>query len=140
MFRRGQIRGERGETLLELLVSITILGVCVAAIGSGIAMSVKVSAIHRSQATASEWLHDAAESLESQYTACTSSYVSKLPSTPTSYNTPSAPVRFWDTANGTFDLGTCPSPDPGLQQVKISLTSTGGQVTESLTVILRSPS
>ena len=57
MNARHRVEGERGETLLELLVSITILGVCVVAIASGIAVSVRISAIHRSQATASDWLH-----------------------------------------------------------------------------------
>jgi Tfp pilus assembly protein PilV len=144
MRARRRVEGERGETLLELLVSITILGVCVVAIASGIAVSVRISAIHRTQATASDWLHNSAESLQSQYTACTPgspmSYASKL-SPPSGYLSPAtAPVMFWNKSSGTFDLPNCPASDPGLQQVQITLTSAGGQVAETLTVVLRSPS
>jgi type II secretory pathway pseudopilin PulG len=144
MKTRRRVGRDEGETLLELLVSITILGVCVVAIASGIAVNVRISAIHRSQATASDWLHNSAESLQSQYTTCTPgspmSYALKL-SSPSGYVTPpTAPVKFWDQANSTFDLPNCPASDPGLQQVKITLTSAGGQVAESLIVVLRSPS
>jgi prepilin-type N-terminal cleavage/methylation domain-containing protein len=144
MPRRHPIDADRGDTLLELLVAITILGVCVVAIASGIAGSVRISAIHRSQATAGDWLHLSAEYLQSQYMPCTAgspmSYASKL-SPPLGYVSPAtAPVMFWDDANGTFDLSNCPVADPGLQQVHLTLTSTGGQVAESLTVVLRSQS
>jgi Tfp pilus assembly protein PilE len=135
---RRRIDSESGETLLELVVAIAILGVCVVAIGSAIVLSIKMSAIHRAQATADDFLHNYAESLH--YSACSGgtppNYVAlaSLP-TPNGFATPQATVKFW---NGTaFASSTCPGTDPGLQQVTLTLNSTDGFVSESLVTIVR---
>jgi type II secretory pathway pseudopilin PulG len=136
-------RGDQGETLLELIMAIVILGVCVVAIGTGIALSVKVSAIHRDQATASAFLHNYAESLQDTYTACDGATppdyvaVGSLVAPPT-FSPPVAAVKFWDPAAASFSLTTCPGTDPGLQQVRLTLASVDGFVSESLVVVLRS--
>jgi len=44
--------GERGETLLELVVAVTIMGLAVAAIVGGMATSIMMSDIHRQEARA----------------------------------------------------------------------------------------
>ncbi len=137
--RRSQ--SERGDTLLELIVAIAILGVCVVAIGSGIVLSVKMSAIHRAQATAQQFLHNYAEALQSPSAyipcnGCTSppDYVSPLPP-PDGFETPIEAVSYW---GGTSFSTSYPSTDPGLQQVALTLTSKDGLVSESLVVVLRS--
>jgi len=150
MSARGRITDDRGETLLELVIAIIILGVLVVAIGSGVVVSVKVSGIHRSQSTADAFLHNYAESIQSSYKACgsaaaptysalASGYVSGL-ATPTGFNAPTASVKFWQANPGTFvsSGGACPASDPGLQQVTFALTSTDGLVSESLNVVVRS--
>lgn len=138
---------ERGETLLELVIAIVILGTCVVALGSGIALSVRISAIHRSQATADDVLHNFAEKLQgsTSYSACTSTttpnYVPQLtPLMPTTgYTTPTVTVNYWVASTASFTTNhACPSTgDPGLQQVKVTLNSTGGLVSESVVVVLR---
>jgi hypothetical protein len=131
-------RDDVGETLLELVVTIAILGVCVVGIGAGIALSVKISAIHRDQATADAFLHNYAESLQTSYTPCAAptTYTSGLPA-PSGFTTPSAAVSFWN-GTGFASLPSCtPASDPGLQQVTLSLNSSDGFTTESLVVILR---
>lgn len=140
-FRR--LRGEAGESLLELLIAITILGTCVVAIGSGVVLSVKISAIHRSQSTAAAFLHNYAETLQSSYAKCSSgnppNYAAALP-TPSGFNAPTATVAFWNTTSNTFSGTSCPASDPGLQRVTLKLTSTDGFVTESLVVTVRDTS
>jgi type II secretory pathway pseudopilin PulG len=137
---------DRGETLLELVISITILGVCVVAIGTGIALSIKTSAIHRAQATASAFLHNYAAALQNSYRPCIGGnppdYVSiaGLAAPSAEFSAPTATVRFWDpNANpAAFSRTTCPATDPGLQEVTLTLDTTGGLVSESVVVILRS--
>jgi type II secretory pathway pseudopilin PulG len=142
MSRLRRIKGEQGESLIELILAIGILGICVLAIGSSIALSVKTSAIHRSQATADAFLHNYAETLQSSYAACIAgtppNYVSGL-AVPSGFNSPSAAVSFWNPASATFSAG-CPATDAGLQQVKLTLASSNGFVSESLVVVLRKTS
>jgi type II secretory pathway pseudopilin PulG len=142
---RARLRrsAEQGETLLELVVAIAILGVCVVAIGAGVALSVRLSAIHRGQSTADTFLHNYAEAIQSGYAKCSGTsppnYVTGL-ATPTGFNTPTATVRFWDATQQSFNYQgstNCPSADPGLQQVTLNLTSGNGYVSESLVVTVR---
>jgi Tfp pilus assembly protein PilE len=137
MFRRPR-HDDRGETLLELVITIAILGVCVVGIGAGIALSVKISSIHRNQATADAFLHNYAESIQTGYTACASpsTYTSGLP-TPNGFAGPTSSVKFWDGTSFTTLSPCTPASDPGLQQVTLSLNSTDGFTSESLVVILR---
>jgi len=149
MRSRVALSDERGETLLELVIAILILGVLVVAIGSGVVVSVKVSGIHRDQSTAGAFLHNYAESIQSSYQTCgsaatptygsvVSAYASGL-ATPTGFNAPVASVKFWQSTPGTFvtNGGACPAADPGLQQVTFTLNSKDGLVTESLNVVVR---
>jgi type II secretory pathway pseudopilin PulG len=142
---------ERGETLLELVVAIVILGVCVVAIGSGIAVSIKMSDIHRKQAVAQEFLHNDAETIQGQpYVPCTPlttpDYVltartaGLLPDPPNGgqWTISQSAIKYW--SNDAFAAG-CPtgSGDPGLQQVTLELKSGSGDlVDESLVIVLRS--
>jgi Tfp pilus assembly protein PilE len=144
-WRRHREDSERGETLLELIMAITILGVCVVAIGSGIAVSITISAIHRNQATAQDSLHNYAETLQNLYTPCTATstpnYTRSL-IVPPGFSTPTVVVDYWVPTNGAFTTNqTCPtSGDSGLQQVKLTLVTTAGTTSQSLVVALRSQS
>jgi type II secretory pathway pseudopilin PulG len=139
MSRLRRLQEDRGESLIELILAIGILGICVLAIGSSIALSVKTSAIHRKQATADAFLHNYAETLQSSYALCNAgappNYVSGL-ATPGGFNSPSAAVAFWNPGTATFGAA-CPATDAGLQQVKLTLASANGLVSESLVVVLR---
>jgi type II secretory pathway pseudopilin PulG len=143
--------GDQGETLLELIIAITILGVCVVAIGSGIAMSITISALHRNQANAQDALHNYAETLQGLYQACTTAatptafYTQSLAQLgPPGFGAPQVSVQYWMPTGGPSGTGAfaaaCPGTDQGLQQVTLTLASTTGTVTESLVVDLRSSS
>ena len=134
---------EGGETLLELVVAITILGVCVVAVGAGVVMSVRISTIHRDQATADATLHNYAETVVGSYQACAPTGPPNYPASlslaaPAGFIAPTANVRYWNAATSTF-TDTCPSADPGLQQVTLNLTSNDRLVSESLVVVVRKP-
>ncbi len=138
-----RFRSERGESLLELIVAIAILGVCVVAIGAGVTLSIKISAIHHNQATADAFLHNYAETLQASYPACSGSvapdYAAGLP-TPSGFASPTATVAFWDKTAKSFNSTSCPATDPGLRQVTLNLTSTDGFVKESLVFVVRQQS
>jgi len=145
MSLRGRVADDRGETLLELVISIMILGVCVVAIGSGIALSVLMSDVHRKQSVASEFLHNYAETLRgSTYLTCSGA---TPPNYVTTYNTnlPLPPnggpwtltqkkVQFWD---GSQFQPACASK--GLEQVTLELSSNDQTVDETIDVIVRDP-
>ena len=137
------IGDERGETLLELVVAITILGVCVVAVGAGVVMSVKISTIHRDQATADATLHNYAETVLGAYPPCAPAGPPNYPASlslaaPAGFVSPTATVRYWNAASSNF-TDTCPSADPGLEQVTLNLTSNDRLVSESLVVVVRKP-
>jgi type II secretory pathway pseudopilin PulG len=131
---------DQGETLLELVMAILILGICVVAIGTGIVLSVKMSDVHRKQAVAQEFLHNYAETTQaSTYQPCTGvgNYATGLPTPPNGgpWAVSQKSVLFWDGASFT---SACPaSGDKGLEQVTLRLTSNDGFVDETLDVIVR---
>jgi type II secretory pathway pseudopilin PulG len=135
---------ETGETLLELIMAVAILGVAVVAIGSGILVSVLVSDQHRKQTTADYFLHNYAETLQPLYATCSGATppnyigIASLVA-PAGFNPPSASVKFWDPISASFSSSTCPAADPGLQQVTLTLGSSDGRATESLVVVVRAP-
>jgi type II secretory pathway pseudopilin PulG len=146
MKMRRRLEGDEGETLLELVVAITILGVCVVAVASGIALSVQVSDIHRKETTVSAYARSYAEAIEN--TVANSSWVG-CAATPTTYRTPagfSLPsntiyaadvtgVKFWN--GSTF--GTSCASDTGLQQLTLTVASTDTRASEQLVVVIRNP-
>ena len=86
------VRRDCGESLLELLVAVVIMGIAVVAIVGGLFSGVLMSDIHRKQTTAGSTLRDYAEAVEaavaaspSTYTACatTATYAS-----PSGFSTP----------------------------------------------------
>src|SRR2546427_3600503 len=98
--RRPKLGDDRGETLLELVISILILGICVVAIGTSITLSVKMSAVHRAQSTASRFLHNYAEALQSSYLPCDGcstqpDYVTPL-APPAGFKPPTEAVSYWE--------------------------------------------
>lgn len=137
---RRVMADERGESLLELLIAVMIIGIAVVAIIGGLVTSVLLSDVHRKQATADVAVRDYAESLVNSianggYTPCATTY----PATTMDGDAVSvvaSSMRYW---NGTGFQTACPSPDSGLQEVTLQATSGDGRATETLTVVLRKP-
>jgi type II secretory pathway pseudopilin PulG len=132
--------GEVGETLLELVIAIAILGVSAIAIAGGIASSISMSSLHRQQSDAQRALRNYAETLQgSGYSPCTAGSPAgySLPAT-SGFPAPAVTVTYW---NGSAFQSGCPSGgDSGLQRVAISLADTTGRVSDHIAVVLRNSS
>jgi type II secretory pathway pseudopilin PulG len=132
-----------GETLIELLVTITIMGLTVVAVLGAIGTSITLSDIHRKQAKAGAYVRAFAEAVETSvakpqtgYTPCAGlpTYQS-LYSVPAPFAATVTAVKFWNGA--TFAAGC--SPDPGVQQVSLKVATSDNKVHETLDIIIRRP-
>jgi type II secretory pathway pseudopilin PulG len=146
---------ERGETLLELLLAVAIMGIAVVAIMAGLTTSVLMSDIHRKQATAGTAVRDYAEAIQTSLSS--SGCISATPAAgcykpcaaapwyeaPAGFNVPagymksvvSGSLRYW---NGTGWQTSC-STDKGVQQLIIQVASNDGRATERVIVVVRKP-
>lgn len=137
---------DRGETLLELLIALSIMAIAVVAVVGGLVASIVVSDIHRKQSTAGAAVRDYAENVEkfvagAGYTACaaTSTYapgVSGIGYTaPSGYTASVVTVRYW--SGTTWTTGPC--ADIGLQELTVQVASSDARASERLVVVLRKP-
>jgi type II secretory pathway pseudopilin PulG len=133
-------RDARGETLIELVISIVILGITVTAIFSGISLSIETSDIHRKETNASIYLRDYAETIENAvagggYATGTGSYAAYVPSD-SHYTASIASVQC---GPGTSWTSCSAGTDVGLQRLTLRVASTDGRAKEQLTIIVRKP-
>lgn len=131
---------ERGESLLELLIAVVIMGIAVVAIVGGLSAATLVSDQHRKEATAGSYARDYAEAVKSMsYTDCATSAAYPAPAglgLPAGYAASVAAVKYW---NGTTWAATCTTPDVGLQQVTVQVASSDQRAAERVTLVLRKP-
>ncbi|MEV4314363.1 type II secretion system protein [Actinocrispum sp. NPDC049592] len=135
---------ESGETLLELVIAVVIMGIALVAIIGGLTTSVLVSDVHRKQSTAGAYARDYSEAIERAvasggYVACASaaSY-----SSPAGFTVPAGfsksvvagSLRYWNSGWQT-SCGT----DTGVQQLTVRVASDDGRAAESVVVVLRKP-
>ena len=137
--RRHPVR-DAGESLVELLVSIAIMGIAVTAILGAIGMATTSSSTHENLAQAQRLLRNWAESL-TYSTACPA--VVNAFTTPTGYTPNTATVAYWNSTSRTFSsaAGACTS-NTGMYRVTLSVTPTGGQgagIPQTLDVTMRRP-
>lgn len=136
---------DRGETLLELLIALTIMSIAVVAIVGGLLAGVAVSDIHRKQSTAAAAVRDYAENVEKHvantgYIACAapSSYAPGAvgyTTVPSGYTATPVAVRYWSGAAWVAS----PCADVGLQELTVQVASSDTRASEQLVVVLRKP-
>ena len=138
---------DAGETLIELLISIAILGIAVIAILGSIAMSASSSSIHRAQAQSQNVLRNWAEDISnfSPYTACATktTFASATPALSGAKYTGYVPtvnsVKVWNGSAFSPD-GTCPAGgDKGVQLVTLQLKLPDFPTPQTLDVVVRKP-
>lgn len=135
---------DTGESLIELIIAVAIMGIAVVAIVGGIATTILMSDIHRKQATAGAYVRTYAEALETYLTlpgnfnpttsagALQSAVGFATPAGFTATVTP--PVQCW---TGTA-FGTCLGTNT-VQQVRLNVASMDARASESLVVVVRKP-
>jgi type II secretory pathway pseudopilin PulG len=138
-------RSDSGETLIEVLVAVTILGIAAVAILGGLVTSIQSSSMHRNQATGGAYVRSFAEAIQTSVdnaglkpcaTAASAYSAVSVPDLPAGYTPSVSAVQSW---NGST-WGSC-TPD-GVQRLDLKVTTTGDsvhQAAETLTVILRKP-
>jgi type II secretory pathway pseudopilin PulG len=139
-----------GETLLEILVAVAILGIAVVAVIGSLGIGIKTSDIHRQQATAGTTVRDYAEAVGTAlagnvagsggYTGCATAGAYATPpgySPPSGYTASVVPgsLRYWSGGGWQTTCGT----DTGLQRLTLQVTSSDGRAVEQLVLVLRKP-
>lgn len=133
---------ERGESLIELLVSIVILGIGVTALLTGMGAAAVTSGYHTNQAQQVETIRNYVDAVQSApYVSCATSYepsgYDAPPLKPAGY-TMSAKVEKY--ASGSGFSASCPTPDQGAQQVLVTIVPPDSRVrTEQFTILKRKP-
>lgn len=143
---RRATRDERGETLIELVVAVAILGIGAVAILSGLILSVKTSTVHGNQASGGAYVRSFAEAIQNQvdasggYASCGSAVATyqgvTVPNLPAGYTKTVASVQSWTGSA----WGACTTK--GIQRVQLTIRTTGDashRADETLTVVLRQP-
>lgn len=143
MTRADRRQSERGDTLVEVLMAVIVVGVAFVGILMGLGTSIRLSGVDRSNANIRTLLTSSAESVKSQpYVPCPgvngSSYNPASGVTvPSGYYLEINELKFW---NGTSFQTTCPATDQGLQLVGVKGESPDAMAKEFLTVVKRSSS
>lgn len=154
--RATQLRSERGETLVELVIAIAILGIAGVAILAGMAFNVQASTINRNQAGGGAYVRSAAEAIQQQvdamgkYSSCADAVnpskaywtaansVIKSTDVSKGYTVKIVAVQSWKgSATG---WGQCDGN--GVQRLQLELTTPGDSThgaVETMYVTLRQP-
>jgi type II secretory pathway pseudopilin PulG len=145
---RRPCREDRGETLIELIVAIAILGTAVVAVVGAIGTAIHLTDVHRRQAQSGVQVRTFGEAIENKvsasptgYKACAakSDYLGMY-TAPSGY-TPAVNDISRLTASNTWvsiTTGACsPTDDIGVQRVSLQVSN--GQATEKLDVVIRRP-
>jgi len=135
---------DQGETLIELIIAVAIMGIAVVAIVGGIATSILMSDIHRKQATAGAYVRNYAEAVQTyvaggHYDASASP--SYLPgavgfAAPAGFTAAVVLLQCWNDTGQVF--GGCAAGNT-VQQVTLTVASSDTRASESLVVVVRKP-
>jgi hypothetical protein len=142
---------DKGETLLELMMAVAIMGIAVVAIVGGIATSILMSDIHRKQATAGAYIGSYAETVVAYVASGTPASNANFlagsspdyrPSTvgftaPAGFVASVSSVWCWDDGSKKF-MSTCAAASV-VQQVTVNIASSDSRASETRLVIVRKP-
>ncbi|MER7950622.1 prepilin-type N-terminal cleavage/methylation domain-containing protein [Streptomyces sp. NPDC096079] len=114
-------RGEEGETLVEVLVAVVLMGIAFVTILGGLGTAIISSVTQQKVTSADSVIRSAAERIVSApYVPCARSY--ETPTPPAGY-TVTVTVEYWDGV-AAFDRA-CPPADTGVQKVTLTVHATG---------------
>jgi Tfp pilus assembly protein PilV len=144
---------DKGETLIELMIAVTIMGIVVVAIVGGIATSIMMSDIHRKQTTAGAYVRNYAETVVAYVAAGTPASKANFAGSSSSPDYSPSTVGFtapaggfvasvssvwcWDDGSKKF-ISSCAAAS-AVQQVTLNIASSDSRASETLLVIVRKP-
>jgi type II secretory pathway pseudopilin PulG len=112
------IRDERGETLVELLITVMVIAIGVVAVVASLSSSVIGSDTHRGLAQGEVVLRDYGEAIKQKaidaaaFTSCpTKAQVTPTFTFPTGWSGSVSTVEYWVPTTGSFPNGTWSAPD-----------------------------
>jgi type II secretory pathway pseudopilin PulG len=135
-------RHDSGETLIELLMAIAIIGIALTAVMGAMSTGIRMSDVHRKQAVAGTLVAGYAESVKqavktSGYqVSCAPTYASTY-AVPTGYIKAMISVSFWTTSG--FQTTCNTTGDVGLQRLTLRVASSDNRASERLVVVVRKP-
>jgi type II secretory pathway pseudopilin PulG len=134
---RRRLLGDAGDTLVEILATIAILGIASVAIIGGLGATIRFSTTHRSLAGADVVLRAAAESVKSATISgsatCSSNTTSTYTSAIASGALPTLPAN-WAASNLSITTLSCPTIN-GQVLPQITITADNGKASDTTTVI-----
>ncbi|MFC7502842.1 prepilin-type N-terminal cleavage/methylation domain-containing protein [Nocardioides sp. GCM10030258] len=144
--RGDGFRSDRGATLIEVLVALSILSVAAVAILAGLQLSIKTSDIHRKQSTGGAYVRSYAEAIETflddpdNYVRCASA--ADYAPDEVDFDVPDGYEASIEQAlplsgDGSVAAGACPGADTGLQRIRVIVKSDDDRAVEKLTIVVR---
>lgn len=127
--------GDSGETLVELLITIAIIGSAVIALLAGIAVALDSSDEHKKQVGVVVVLNDYAEAvMNAPYVPCAAPAVSYTP--PAGYVVEVTAVASYDgTSWSPAAFGGCPAQDTGAVRISLEARSTDDRARRTLEIV-----
>jgi prepilin-type N-terminal cleavage/methylation domain-containing protein len=134
-------RSEAGLTLIELLVTVMVMGIAVVALVGGMGTSIIASDLHRKQAKAEAEVRRYAEAVKAEATctaSCSTAYTATaVDYTPVAGHTAGTPTVRCHAVDFTSSTSPCDTASAGVQVVTLSVSSSDNEVTETIDVVKR---
>lgn len=124
---------DAGVSLVELILTIAIMGIAIVTIVGGAMTSILDSDYNRKQADAANVMRAYADSVAAvAYQPCSASYAPAY-TPPTGYSVSIVTTEYWDTATSAF-ISTCPAADYGFERLTLQVSSPDARANEVLQV------
>lgn len=140
--RRG--RDESGETLIEVMASVVLMGTAIVAILAGLFTAVVTSDLHKRQTRAANEVTNAIEAIQrATYLPCggptAPDYSSALPAMPAGYTASITSTQYLQSSTAADPTwGACPGTDQGEQKITVSVSQgTGGRAVKETIVYVK---
>jgi Tfp pilus assembly protein PilV len=136
------LRGDAGETLVELLVTVVIMSIAVVALVAGLGTAAITSDMSARNGTAQAVLRSGAEAVKAQpYVGCATTYTVPAASDQPGFTAEVTNVAYAviGAASGGGSVGFVPtcSVDAGAQRVAVRVSSTDGRVQRTVQIVKR---
>ena len=140
----GPGRDERGETLVEIVVAVAILGLAATVLVGALGTVTSASSLHRHQATAETAVRTYAEAVRAVgYRDCRAPLTYAAAdvgfAVPAGFATSVPQVSYWDGAGFAAPCPPVGATGPQLQLVTLEVHALDGQESETVRLTVRSP-